>query len=367
MAAGASSPTDAVRTLATSLEDADVAGAMSGLAPSEAALLTDPLEDLVGEYQRLGVFRDDASADDLRGISLTAENLQFDESAEERVNDRVVITKLTGGTLTFTGNADELPLAPEYKDELVGSGNTVETHTVDIAEETDEPIRIAAVQEDGEWYPSLFYTAADAILQQEGAAWPEESVQPQGAGSPEDVVRETVDAAVAGDLERVLALLPPGEMSVLHDAGPLLLEQASDFPGAPGAELTDLQTETSDVEGGTRVTVTAVTVSVDGQTFTVRQDGDCYEAEAQGRTERMCGEDLVGMMASEFRGAMPRQAAEMMGNLAGGVMEQGIGVVTVEVDGEHYLSPVRTVTELGLTVLRSLSREDFEAMTQGGF
>ncbi|TWH19202.1 flagellar basal body protein FliL [Prauserella rugosa] len=364
VAAGSESPTEAVRTLASSFEGGDLAGTLSTLAPSEATLLTDPLDEAVSEYQRLGLFSDDADPNQLGGLTVKAENLRFDESAEERLNDHLAITKLTGGTLTLEADLNKLPVTPEYKRQLIAeAGSARDTATIDIAEEADEPIRIAAVKEGDEWYPSLFYTIADNILQEEGADWPAQPVPAEGADTPAQALRDMVDAAVAGDLERVIQLLPPDEMGVLHDAGPLLLDAAADVEGASGAEVTDLQTETSDVEGGTRVTVTSVTVAAEGTTFTVAKDGGCYRAEAQGKSEQLCPDDIA-RLAAEDSGDMPPQVLQMIANLGDGVMKQGIGVVTTEVDGKHYVSPVRTVTELGMTVVRSLTPEDFRAMLE---
>ncbi|MBB3666229.1 hypothetical protein FB384_005190, partial [Prauserella sediminis] len=162
VAAGASSPTDAVRKLATSFEGGDLAGTLTTFAPSESRLLTDSLDEAVAEYKRLGVLTEEADPEQLSGLSITTENLRFDEQAEERVNDRVTITKLTGGTITIKGNAAELPLTPEIKQQMLDDAPSGEqTTTIDIAEDVDGPLRIAAVQEDGEWYPSLFYTIAD--------------------------------------------------------------------------------------------------------------------------------------------------------------------------------------------------------------
>lgn len=367
VAAGASSPTEAVRKLATSFEGSDLAGALSTLAPSESGLLTDPLDEAVSEYKRLGVLTQDADPKNLSGFSITAKNLRFDQQGEERVNDRVAITTLTGGQLTVKGNPSELPLTPEFRDKILAGTSSGDTTTVDLAEDVDEPVRIAAVQEDGEWYPSLFYTIADKILQDENLEWPAQSIPAQGAGSPDEAIKGVVNSALSGDLEGVIKLLPPDEMAALHDAGPLLLEEAGDFEGVPGAEVTDLQTETSEVAGGTRATITSVTVRAQGNTFSVAKSGNCYEVQAQGQSQRLCADQLAQLAAGDEGASLPPAAAQTISNLVGGVMKQGLGVVTTEVDGKHYVSPVRTLTELGLTVVRSMQPEDMKAMLEGGF
>ncbi|MCP2251559.1 hypothetical protein LY13_000287 [Prauserella aidingensis] len=366
VAAGSPSPTEAVRKLATSFEGGDLAGVLGTLAPSESRLLTDTADETVAEYKRLGLFTEDADPEMLGGLSMSTEKLRFDEQGEERINDRVAVTELTSGTITFKADSSEVQFAPEFKDQLLEDWPIKDgTHTIDIAEDLDEPLRIAAVQENGEWYPSLFYTLADKILQDEDLEWPSQSIPARGAGSPDEAIKGVVNAALGGDLERVIELLAPDEMAVLHDAGPLLLEEAGDFEGVPGAEVTDLQTENSEVQRGTRATITSVTVSAQGSTVTVAKSGDCYEVQAQGRSQRLCADQFAQLAAGENAADMPPAVAGMVSNLVGGIMEQGVGVVTTEIDGEHYVSPVRTLNDLGMTVLRSLEPEDVEAMFGG--
>ncbi|GAA1227953.1 hypothetical protein GCM10009676_07880 [Prauserella halophila] len=367
VAAGSSSPTEAVRKLATSLEGDDVAGAVSTLAPSESRPLTDTFDEFIAEYKRLGVLTEDADPEMFSGISVTTENLRFDEQGEERINDRVTVTELTGGTITFEADYSEVPLAPEFKDQIVENTPFGEdSHTVDIAEDLDEPLRLAAVQENGEWYPSLFYTLADYAVQDLDLEWSSRSIPAKGADSVDAAVKDTVNAALSGDLERVIELLPPDQLAVVHDAGPLLLEQAAGFEGLPGAEVTDLQTETSEVTGGTRATITSISVSVQGSTITVAKSGDCYEMQARGRSQRLCADDIARQAAADSPD-MPPAAAEMVSNVTEGFMKQGLGVVTTEVDGKHYVSPLDTANDLVITAMRSMQPEDLKAMLAGDY
>lgn len=66
---------------------------------------------------------------------------------------------------------------------------------------------------------------------------------------------ELVKAITKTDVARVIELLPPDEMSVMHDVGPALVEAAGSAEGMP-AELVNLETTTSEVRGGTRATLT---------------------------------------------------------------------------------------------------------------
>ncbi|MFD2395877.1 hypothetical protein ACFSVJ_01775 [Prauserella oleivorans] len=180
-------------------------------------------------------------------------------------------------------------------------------------------------------------------------------------------MQQTVQAALEGNLRRVIELLPPDEMGVLHDVGPLILDEMSSFTGAPeDVRITKLETETSEVSGGTRATITALDLELGSQgSMSLAKDGDCYQATFQGQTERLCADQLAAIVEQEADSGMPQAARDALTNLGAGVMKQGLGVVTTEVDGKHYVSPLRTFTELGMTVLRSMQPEDVQAMMEG--
>ncbi|MFD2395876.1 hypothetical protein ACFSVJ_01770 [Prauserella oleivorans] len=189
-AAGAATPTDAALNLANSFGDGDLVGMLSTLAPAEAALLTDPLKDSTTELKRLGILTEGADPSNFGGISLTTENLTFDEQGAEQINDHLTITKLTGGKVTLGADLANLPIADEYRDAMLaeaGGAATGGSQTIDIGQvvrETGEPIRIATVKVGDEWYPSLFYTIADNALHEEGEQWPSQPIPANGAASP---------------------------------------------------------------------------------------------------------------------------------------------------------------------------------------
>ncbi|WP_232376095.1 flagellar basal body-associated FliL family protein [Amycolatopsis aidingensis] len=373
VASGAATPTEAARNLAGSLGNGDLVGLLGSLAPAEAALFTDPIEDATGELKRLGVVKPDADPKSLSGMRLQAENLAFDEAAQEQVNDHVAITKLTGGTLEVTANLQDVPLAEDFMDAVLSRSERAEleqgpqTRTIDIAEvvrQQGEPVRIATVNVDGEWYPSLLYTIADYALLAERQAWPQQPVPAIGADSPNEAVQQLVLAALDGDLRRVIELLPPDEMAVLHDVGPVLLNAIGAEAGPSGITVTRLETETSELNGGTRATVTALELTNERKrsTFSLVREGTCYRVSVDENSDRLCADELATMLERRSDVSLPPAARQAVRNLGLGVFEQGIGVVTTEVDGEHYVSPLRTFNELGMTVLRSLQPEDIQGL-----
>ncbi|NIJ12234.1 hypothetical protein FHU38_002578 [Saccharomonospora amisosensis] len=373
VAAGATSPNEAATNLANALGSRDLVGVLSTLAPAEASLLVDATRQSAEEYQRLGVLTQDLDLENFQGIEIKTENLRFAEP--ERINDHLAITKLTGGKITVDIDPGRMPIAQEFLDALTaqsgaGLSREPEHHTLDIAQlvrEAGEPLRIATVQDDGGWYPSLLYTVADLGLLANGESWPQESIPHRGADSANAAVQQLVQAALDADLNRMIELLPPDEMAVLHDVGPVLVSSAADEAEPTGVEVTQLRTETSDVDGGTRTTITSVELRAPGEgTASVTKNGGCYQLESPGFREELCGDQVGAMIAAEADGPMPPALQEALTNLMGGVFEQGLGVVTTEVDGKHYVSPLRTFQELGMSFLRSMQPQDLKAMIEAG-
>ncbi|GLZ36801.1 flagellar basal body protein FliL [Actinokineospora sp. NBRC 105648] len=363
--AGAENPTAAATSLVNAIGQGDVAGLLTGLAPAERDLMTTLNTQTTTELQRLKVYKSGIDANKVEGFELKTENLAFDESAAEKVNDHLTITKLVGGKVTLSSDASKLPFTKEFMDAAFPRGmgeSKAETKTIDVAdfikdENKGKPIRIATVKVDSEWYPSLFYTIADYALADAKQEWPRQSIAAKGASSPGDAVRGLADAALDADLSRVIELLPPDEMAVLHDVGPVLVDQLGRQKPS-GAKILSLKTETQDVEGGTKVLLKEVEVEADGQRGKITKDGECYAAESEGETKKFCADDL----ASEFGGKrMSSGAKQALTNLVKGMMAN-TGVVTTKVDGKWYVSPIRSVTELEITALQSLQPDDIIAL-----
>lgn len=373
VASGADAPEDAALLLANSLGNGDLVGLVSTLAPAEAAVLTDSLKQSVDEYKRLGILSPDADPNAFTGLDVQTKDLTFDTNQAERINDHLTITKLTGGTLTITADIAKMPIAQDFLDGVLAQSGAMslppaQTQTLNVADvvrDTGEPIRIATVNVDGEWYPSILYTVADYALKDAGMSWPSQAVPAQGADSPEEAVRQTVQAALDGDLRRVIELLPPDEMGVLHDVGSVILDAIAGEAESSGIRINKLETETSDVPGGTRVTLSALELEKPGEgTFSLTRDGDCYTVDEGSGPQTMCADQFGEMLAQQVVGQM---APSFLRNFGTGLLQQGLGVVTTEVDGKHYLSPLRTVNEVGLTAMRAIQPEDITELIQGGY
>jgi hypothetical protein len=368
---GSATPTEAALKLASSVGNGDVVGVLGSLAPAEAALFTDPVQEVTDELKRLNVLDAGADPKSLSGVQVKTDNLAFDEAGAQQVNDHVTITKLVGGTITVTGDFGKLPLAKGFLDNaLPGDAQQLDqgpqTKTIDIAQQVrkaGEPFRIATVKVDGEWYPSLLYTVADYALRGSGEDWPATSIPAAGAASANDAVKDLVQAALDADVARVIQLLPPDEMSVLHDAGPAIVKAAGADAEPSGAKILDLQTQTSSVNGATRTTLTALRLQdPSGTVYSVIKAGPCYQLTAEGRSQQLCAEDLARNLRNEVGSSMPAGMSGVLQHLSTGILQQGVGVITTQVDGKFYVSPIRTLVEQGMTVLRSLQPGDITTL-----
>jgi hypothetical protein len=361
--AGKANPTEAATNLVNSLSQGDVLGVLESLTPAESSLLVDFNAKSTDRLKELKVYKEDADPNKLHGASVEAKNLKYDEKGAEKVNDHLTITKLVGGTVSLHADVKELPLTDEFMQAAFPDGVNSEAtdEQVDIAKvvrETGQPIRIATVNQDGKWYPSLFYTVADYALQDAGKEWPEKSIANNGADDAEGAVKEMVQAAINSDAERVIELLPPDEMGALHDAGPALLEEMGSPPPS-GVEVTKLETDVTDAEsGGMKVMLSEIEVVAEGETYKVKKDGDCYSAEGEGETQKLCADDFAAEMGGT---GMSPDLQQALTNLASGLMKN-TGVVATEVDGKWYVSPLRTYTELGLSAVSDLTPEDVIAL-----
>jgi hypothetical protein len=364
--AGAPNPTAAADSLVKAIGQGDVVGLLASLAPAESSILVDLQKDMTKELQRLEVYKKDADPNKLPGTDIKAENLTYDDNAAEKVNDHLTITKLTGGKLTIDSDLSKLPLTDKFIETLFPRGLKAKPQhqEIDIAdfikkENRGKPIRIATVKSGDNWYPSLFYTIADYALQSGKKSWPKQGIANKGASSPEQAVQEMAQAASEANLERVIELLPPDEMGALHDAGPVLLDEIGSPKGAD-IKINKFQGDTQDVSGGKKVVIKEVSLTVEGQDITVRRDGDCYSYDAGDQKEQFCADELAQQLAGK---RLSPDAKNALVHLASGMLKN-TGVVTTNVDGKWYVSPLRSFTDIELTVLKSLDAKDAYALVK---
>ncbi len=358
---GAGSPEAAVQAMFGALGDEDLLGVLEALAPGERRALRPTVETLADELQRLGVLGDGVALDDISGIDITIEGLELES---DEVADGIAAVTVTGGAIAVESVPDDLPIGDNLRSLIEeGGGEVGEAEYRDEGDLGDERIDIMAVEDDGGWHVSLFYTLAEAVRRGSGLDVPDfaAGVEPEGADSAEAAVEGMLRSAVGLDLEAVIAGLAPDEAGALQDYAPLFLPDveagAADLRES-GVELAldelELSSEGAD-DGATRVTLDAFRLSVgipDEGEMVVEFDGECVRFEVDGQDASL---DFLGTGEDEF--CLDDEAgAGLFGSLSGATG----GFVTVEVGGSHFVSPTRTAFDGVLQFVAALQPEDLE-------
>ncbi|GGL93676.1 hypothetical protein [Nakamurella endophytica] len=366
-AGGGADPQAAVNNLLTSLTQKDPMGVADQLDPTEARLFADLDGDVLGQLKRLGVVTADAGAGNATGTTVSVSGLTYDPS--EKVNDHVTVVKLTGGTVTVTSDPAKLPLTDKIKSALGDklAQVTPRSRTYDIAEQVRKqghPVRVATVLRNGTWYPSLFYTAADYWAQDAGVGNPTaaDAIPATGAASPEATMDALLASAGAGDLTKAIALLPPDEMGALHDYGQLILRAAKyKGPKATGLEFSDARWTVTDVTGGKKVSLGSLTVTMKGKRVVLTRDAasGSLTVTADGEKPVTVTEATVDQLVGQLgRGKLDPQAVAIAKREFRQVL--GLGVVMTQSGGQWYASPLRSYSDLFVSLLKGLEPGDID-------
>lgn len=364
---GAGSPKKAVQSIVDDLNKSDLVGVLDDLAPGEREALANPTLDEINQLKRLNVLQQGADPKSVSGVTFAAKNLTFNDKTIT-INDHVRIVELTGGTLDVGGDASKVPFTKDFLEAAFPHGLPKDSNGsshVDIAKQIREngnsPVRIATQKVGGKWYPSIFYTAADAAANK-AVPTPADAIPAVGAASAQLAVSGLVDALLRADLAGAVKLLSPNEFAVMHDYGGMLIRQGGGYHPADFT-VKDLKTTTQQISGGaTRVLLSSVTIaSKNGAQTTVTVDGNCIEVTVKGDKKRMCTTDFVTEVLNTLDGfgadvnatAAQRQA---LADLLGGLTK--IGIDTTQSGGAWFVNPVRSYLDVTTSVLAGLKGDD---------
>jgi hypothetical protein len=373
-ASGNDTPQQAVETLFKTLGNSDPIGVADQLDPAESSLFTDLNTDVISELKRLDVLSDAASADSMTGTTISVSGVTYDPN-EETINDHVHIVKLTGGTISVTSDPSKIPLSQTMTDAFGSEIDQAqpESQTVNIAdavkENNGEPIRVATVQRDGKWYVSVFYSIADNAVHAAGLPNPTAAdvIAPKGYASPEEAADALVEAGSTGDLKTIIAMLPPDEMGAMHDYGQLILDQSdanslSSDATDLGVSFSDLTWATSEVTGGTKVSLAGATVTAEGQTVTITRNVDegSITVSAPGQPEVKLDESTIDSYIEQAAGneSLDPQMVDLIKREFKQII--GLGIVTTKVGNEYYVSPVRSFSDIFVSLLKGMEPEDVQ-------
>jgi hypothetical protein len=362
---GAESPEAAVEELVAAVSDQDAIGVLEMLEPAERETMLPFVRDLESNLTRLGL-TEPVDLSDVSGVDLEVTGLEVEATELEAGMSEVMITD---GELSYETLPDDVPIGDVLRDLIEANDGEAdieaESDTQPLAE---EEVFLVAMETDGRWHVSLGFSAAEYARRSDGQPRPAlaDGVQPVGADSPEAAVQELADAASD------VALLPPDSMRALQVYAPLFLADAQrDVDQSVAEEGLQLDIEIGDVEttnvdGGTRVTPTEISISYEtyesGES-TMTFDGECFEVsgdladdveEDLGDT-RACWEDIADL-DEDLSDEAQAELEELMALFE----DFQPGIVVVEVDGQHYVDPVRTFSDVLVQVLEGVDRSDLE-------
>ena len=362
-----SSPEAAVEKLFEAAADEDFLGLLEALPPGERDVLKGPIEDIATELKRLEILSGDADLGDFAGVEIEVDDLELSSSP---IRDGMAEVRIDRGILRSSADPAKLPLGRFVRDV---AGDDLAQATASAPEVSDlrgdGPTEVlVAVEEDGRWYFSLWYTVAELSRRESGAPMPDlaRRVNANGADSAEGAVDAFLRAAVRLDLQRMIELLPPDEARALHDYAPLFLDEAreagEEFRRSVQVDITQLDLRTAG-RNGDRTLVQIERLGFDGVVrdenlrITYR-DGCATLAPITGRgqPERICPGDFEDGAPELFERFLGTDSPDI------DVEQPALGFATVERDGKWYVSPTATVLDNILAVLKVLDRGDLDAL-----
>lgn len=388
-ASGSSTSTEAVENVFQSLTDGDLLGVVDSLAPSEAKFSADMTGDFVDQLRRLEIIKASTTPDQLYAVGITASGLTY-SPVPITINDHVQVVEVTGGTLTLKSGPTTDVLTPKVAAAIPDSPVTVpREETFDIATQTAETghaLRIAAVQQDGRWYPSVAYTVADNIAYTTigpDYAAKLDPIAAVGAATPEAAMDNFLGALISGDVATLVSTLDPGTMGAVQDYASLGFNSGNDAClwnsgddsatesvtcGQTAVSVSSSSWTTTAVTGGTKVsigqltfvtpdgeasitrdpTVPSLTVSVPGQDPMVISPNDVPDL-FQALTDNF-GVDL-GDQSAQVTDIVKRELQQIL----------DLGVIMVKgTDGQWYVSPMHTYSDVFVSLLRGLQPGDID-------
>jgi hypothetical protein len=406
---GAGSPQKAVQNLVADLQNSDLIGVLDDLVPGERTALSAPIRDDIASLKRLSVLSSSANPSSVPGVHFATHDLTYADKTIT-VNDHVQIVQITGGSVDLGTDAAKLPFTQRFLG-VAKPPKTPSSRHVAIT----QPVRIATEKVGGSWYASLFYTAADDAAGH-AIPSPSNSIPAHGADSATDAVEKMVRSLLAGDVTSALSLVSPVELGAVHDYGSMLLKA---MPRWQAAQVTikTLDLTTTPISGGVRVGLKNLALTADGRQMSLAIADGCATVVAGGLHKKVCPADAADLIStfiggltcatsfgfgsssgtpayhSRLRvtiggkssnqpgaGYAPLNQAGIVPNCHGpkftAAQKQAItdlltgitslGVDTAQVDGQWFITPVRTIADFGSTVLSGLKGDDlFQLATLG--
>jgi hypothetical protein len=393
---GASSPEKAVQNVVADLQKADLIGVLDDLVPGERVALSAPIRDDIASLKRLSVLSSSANPSAVSGVHFATHDLTYAKKTIT-VNDHVQIVQITGGSVDLGAQASKFPFTQRFLGVAKPPAKATNQHIAITA-----PVRIATEKVGGTWYASLFYTAADDAA---GHAIPStsNSIPAHGADSAEGAVEKMVRSLLSGDVTSALSLISPAELGAVHDYGSMILKATPPWQ-ATHVTIKTLDLTSTPISDGVRVGLKNLVLSSGGRDLSVAIDSGCATIATPGFHKKVCPADAAELISTfiggitcassfgfgtasgvgssssvsisgggndgtlsgdgchgpKFTAAQKQAIADLLSGIT------SLGIDTAKVDGQWFITPVRTVADLGATVLSGLKGDDlFQLATLG--
>lgn len=263
------SPEVATRRLFDRVVANDVIGVLEILAPEDRAAIRQPLSDIGAQLQRLGLLvrTDGLDVQDLRltGLKVTVDGLRAKQvpytsapasgpTSTSAYTDGLAAVDVTGGRIEVKLEG-EPPLLAERAFRLANDVFQADARNGTLTRDFAQyPLRLVTVNTDGGWFVSVPHSLAEAFRSQEShpAGEPAPGVDHErstgtpasssgerarapvmssaGGGSPEEIVRQLMEALARGDRAGSTAAVAPEEAALVEVSSFLFPELPDQLP-----------------------------------------------------------------------------------------------------------------------------------------
>jgi hypothetical protein len=300
-----------------------------------------------------------------------------DETADvEQTNVDDVVNLDMGASGYVTIDGEQLPIGDLIVDNLPDDADLsdLDADTSDVQDDVRMSLPITAVEEDGRWYVSVFYSVAETIrtAAEDPPDIPAEGVTPIGGDSPEDAFDAFLDGVEGLDLEIVIATLNPDEFQALQRYAPTFLADAQDELDRAvtdaGVSVSIADPECSVTGSGDTRSLTIdsfrVDVTAEGETVTVEFEDHCWRVSGRGEELDSCElAEAVPTLDEMYDDSAPIR--DFLTTVEESFSEyENPGFIIKQVDGQWYVSPFATGSEQVLAVLCALDREELDTITE---
>ena len=372
---GAGSPEEVVTTLEAAINAQDPVLAATVIDPDELPMLVELMTEFEGARERTGL----GGSGPVSGTDVEVTDLELDV---DELAPNVARVTLTGGQLSAGYDVEDAPdpirnLVDEDDRDRRESGSV---SVDDYEDEVGAELSAIVVKKNRGWYISPSLTTADLLVEASNDDYKsgdfdeygEVDFFAEGAESPAAVLEEISDAVASGDPEEVAAQLPSdqGQAAVVFQdaAEQLLSESTFSDDGDSGSfdrnrwKLGRTQTHTEKGPNGTTRLVIdsgkADVVDDDGDKYAVDSDGWKLCAKAPG-DDRECVNVLTGETGDQDGWGSDAPTSDHHAEVHG----DAPSLLMREVDGGWKLDPVATLLDLGVSYMRQIDQDTFEAAT----